>query len=572
MDDDSKTLFALASDEDHARIVGLVDQFDGSGRQFEVVWLRRLPADAVAASINNLMGSQGEKEESSRRRSPWDYDFYGGRGDDSKKKGVKGFGVDADIENNRLLLWANEAELKRVRELLVKLGEIPGGHQNAKPIRFIEPGDAKDTAAMLEKLRAAWPTTGANELIIKAPPPKKAEPAEKAEDEKTPEAPAVTEAAGRSGNRVGDPWADQRGYAQLDAAAAVPAASEAAENSEQEPKAAKAESAPITVTVTEDGRVMLSSSDTAALDRMEDLIGEISPPERRFKVFQCKYIRASEMWYDLSDFFEDELKGNSDGGFTRDWYGFMVPNKKEESAGTGLSKRRKLMITYDRPSNSILVANASPTQLAEIEQLIEQFDKPAASDSVEIRQTAAIKIMYSRPSVIAAAVKEVYRDLLSSRDKEFEGGDKREQRANAERVTVINYGGGGSDSGGDRPSPIKVGFDGALSMGADDISGVLIVSAQKGIFDDIVRMVRELDEQASPKTTVQVHRVMGNVSAEAIQKAVDKAVGTAWLGNRPEQQPNQTGTAGEKKGGDDKRGRGRGESKGDGGNNGNSGE
>ena len=43
------------------------------------------------------------------------------------------------------------------------------------------------------------------------------------------------------------------------------------------------------------------------------------------------------------------------------------------------------MITYDRPSNSILVANASATQLAEIQQLIEQFDKPARSDSVEIR-------------------------------------------------------------------------------------------------------------------------------------------------------------------------------------------
>ena len=45
----------------------------------------------------------------------------------------------------------------------------------------------------------------------------------------------------------------------------------------------------------------------------------------------------------------------------------------------------------------------------------------------------------------------------------------------------------------------------------------------------------------------QVHQTHGIVWAEALQKALDKAVGTAWLGNRPEQQPNQTGPEAEKK-------------------------
>jgi hypothetical protein len=68
-------------------------------------------------------------------------------------------------------------------------------------------------------------------------------------------------------------------------------------------------------------------------------------------------------------------------------------------------------------------------------------------------------------------------------------------------------------------------------------------------------MVHELDEQAAPKTTVQVHRLYGNVSAEALQKALDKAVGKAWLGNRPEQQPSQTGAPEvEKKPGNEHRG------------------
>jgi len=555
IDDDTRTLFAMAPESDHVKIKNLIAQFDGSGREFEVIQLRRLPADAVAASINNLMGAGQNEKEERRSYSPWDWDPWRDR-QESRRKQTKGFGCDADIERNRLLLWANEAEMKRVHDLLVKLGEITNPQGDARPVRVVAPTDAKETAALLEKLRTAWSATGGNELIIKAPPVKKPAPAAKSDNNDNPaEAPATEPAADRatkapSSNRI------TARFAQLDSAApkavlddttteAQPRTeSTSADPSGKEPKP------PVTITVTDDGRLMLSSPDTAALDRMEDMIEQLSPQERRFKVFPCKYIRASEMWYDLTDFFADDLKSKS-GEMIRDWNGFLVPlGGDKDKGGTGLSKRRKLMITYDRPSNSILVANASAQQLAEIQQLIEQFDRPAKSDSVEIRQTAAIKIHYSKPSVIAAAVKEVYRDLLSSRDKEFDRGDKREERSSTERTTILSFGpsSSSSNSGSDRQSPIKIGFDGALSLGADDVSGVLIVSAQKGIFDDIVRMVQELDNEAAPQTTVHVHHMHGNVSAESVQKALDKAVGRAWLGNRPEQQPNQTGQDDKKRG------------------------
>jgi type II secretory pathway component GspD/PulD (secretin) len=570
VDDDSKTLFALATPEDHARINGLIDQFDGSGRQFEVIWLRKLPADAVAASINNLMGSQNEKEEPRRRY--WDWDYYGGR-DDNKKKGIKGFGVDADIEHNRLLLWANEAEMKRVRDLLVKLGEIPGSHQNARPVRIIEPTDAKDTAALIEKLRAAWPASGGNPLIIKAPPEKKPEP----KTEKPAEKPKPAPAAGAAADRATDSGSGLRvaaRYAQLDATAgssrsAAPETPDAGSPAKPT-QPAETQAPPITITITDDGRLMLSSPDTAALDRMEELIEELSPPEKRFKIFKIQHVRAAEIWFDLTDYFKEDLQADTETTYDYYWYP-PRPRTSKQNGEVSLSKRRKLMITYDRPSNSILVANASPSQLAEIQQLIEQFDQPSNKDSVEIRQTAAIKIQFSRPSIIAAAVKEVYRDLLSKRDKEFDRGDKREERSSTEHMTVINYGGLPDDKN-NRPTPVKIGFDGALSLGADDVSGVLIVSAQKAIFDDIVRMVHELDNEAAPKTTVQVHQVNGNVSAKALQQAIDKAVGKAWLGNRPEQLPSQTGPEAEKKRNEKNRNQNRGENQGDNSNNANSNE
>lgn len=560
-DKDNKTLFALATAADHARINSLIDQFDGTGRHFEVIQLRRRPADAVAATIYKLMGGQEKEDEDSNRRrwwSPWD--DYGQ--DNKKNKPLKGFGIDADIENNQLLVWANEAEMQRVRDLLVQLGETPGPKRDSRPMRIIEPTDAKSTAALLEQLRTAWPAASANPLIIK---PRESRPSADEEKKKQDQPPPQSKpaeqskgghaAASKDEPRIAAKFAELQAVADVQKSAAssptvLNSPADKGRQSPAEPAASPSQSAdgkgaPVTVTIAEDGRLLLSSPDTAALDRLEDLITELTPPDRRFKVIQIKYVRASEIYYDLTDYFKDDMEGDS-SGYMRDWYGFMVPKGNKGEAGTGLSKRRKLMITYDRPSNSILVANASPTQLKEINQLIDEFDKPARSDSVEIRQTAAIKIKYSRPSVIAAAVKEVYRDLLSSKDKEFDRANKKDDRSLAERMTVISYGGGSqqSDSGNDRSSPMKIGFDGALSLGADDVSGVLIVSAQKVIFNDIVKMVEELDEQAAPRTTVQVYHTNGNISPKSLQETVNRAVGSAWLGQRPEQLPNQKGPNG----------------------------
>jgi type II secretory pathway component GspD/PulD (secretin) len=557
VDDNSKTLFAFATESDHKKIAALIQDFDGSGRHFKVIQLRKNQADLVAATIYTMMAGQNEKKDDNRRRY-WDwYDYDGGRDRDKKKDTIQGFGVDANIESNQLLLWATDIELKRVNEFLTELGETPQGQSDQRRVRMVEQTGEKPTARLLKELSDAWAASGGNKLIIKAPPESKKPPAdenqEKSDKDKSDKqtqpakdraartdrtAPIVARFVQLGATAVVSP--DANPPKQNDVSPAHPSNTEKNTDSASEP-------APVTITVTPDGKLMLSSSDTAALDRLEDLIEKLSPPQRRFKVYQIKYIGAFDMYLDLKNFFKEDMEKES-SGFTRDWYGFMVPKGGDEKNATGLAKRRKLMLDWDPPSNSIIVANASESQLAEVEQMIAEFDKPPRKDSVEKRTTKAVKIKYSKPSVIAAAVKEVYRDLLSSRDKEFAAGEQKDKKNSAERVTVINYGGGG-DSGSDdqRSSSIKVGFDGALSLGADDVSGVLIVSAQQGIFNDIERMVHELDEEAAPKTTVQVHQISGQVSAEALQKALDKAVGKAWLGNRPEQQPNQTGSDAEQK-------------------------
>jgi type II secretory pathway component GspD/PulD (secretin) len=560
-DDNNKTLFVLAPDSDHKKIEALLRNFDGAGRHFKVIVLRRLPADAVAATINKMMAGQNDKKEE-KRRPYWYYDFDSDRNDQKKKDTIQGFGVDADIENNRLLVWATDAEMERVQELLLQLGELPSGQHDPRQVRVIDSSDAKSTPELLKQLQEAWSASGGNKLIIKVPPETKTAPKTEEKDEKdkakrdVPAKPANDRSAssiwpnrvtahfvelGASGTNTTNPEPAN----QTSKAAPPPEASAPTTN----PSAAPA---PVTITVNPDGRLTISSTDTAALDRMEQLIEDLSPPQRRFKVFRLNYIRAIDFYWDvLKDYFKEDLETKGDNEF-QGWFFGPRFGKSEDKTGPTLSKRKKLMLTYDMQSNSILAANASGSQLTEIEQLISEFDKPTRSDSVEKRRTAPVKIHFSKPTVIAAAVKEVYRDLLSTKDKEFDRGDQKEKKGNGERVTIIDYAPSMGEGGDGRPSQLKVGFEGALSLGADDVSGILIVSAQTAIFDNIVSMVHELDQQAAPKTTVQVYQTHGIVRAEALQKALDKAVGKAWLGNRPEQQPNQTGAEGEAKPGNEK--------------------
>ncbi len=289
----------------------------------------------------------------------------------------------------------------------------------------------------------------------------------------------------------------------------------------------------MTITIAPDGRIVIASKDNEALDRLEGLVDELAPPSNRFKMFRLSYAKAVDVYYNLKEYFEDELKGENEKFL--DWNGF-VRDTQPKDKGMQLSKRRKLRIIWDPPSNSILVANASPSQLYEIGQLIKEYDQPASADSTRTRRTGVVKVRYSRASKIATAIKDVYRDLLSSKDKEFDSKERKEQGSSRESVTVIRYGSGGDsgDGEGKKSAPLKVGFEGALSIGADDVSNVLLISAQDEIYEGVVEMAHRLDEEARPHTTVKVHRVSGRIDAKNLQKALSSALGTPWLGDRPE--------------------------------------
>ncbi len=166
IDKKNKAIVAYASLADHVTIRSVVEKLSGSERKFEVIHLRRLAADYVAGSIMFMM--VGEKKEKPARQPYWMMD-YGNQSSSDKDKSTNEFRVEADVDHNRLLLWANEVELGEVENLLVKLGEIPPKGSRRDTVRVIDARDSKEGEELLEKIRRAWPSIAPNPLLINPP-------------------------------------------------------------------------------------------------------------------------------------------------------------------------------------------------------------------------------------------------------------------------------------------------------------------------------------------------------------------------------------------------------------------
>ncbi|MDB5387734.1 MAG: type secretion system protein, partial [Planctomycetaceae bacterium] len=653
-----RSLVVTGALADHVVISELIKKLDGTDRKFEVIRLRRLQADYVAGTIEFMMGV-GKKEENDNMNPFMAYrfgmDFGGGGGGD--KGGSSKFRVSADTENNRLLLWTNDVEMKEVHNLLIKLGEMPSKDGNPDRVRVIEAGGpqaAKRLAEQLLKTRPEFkieiqeepiaepqtpdevapkleqlvPSAKGAAAQTKQPQVRKSIPSPKAAAQLEPQSTQVAAPrrpgqsgrilqAGRAVSNVTLASLQQVSRGESDsesdsepAPRAMPpksqssatrpskpifnpnrallptfapepddeatGAEDASENdqvpiepsvpkrvrrklkpqqsefsSEQEPGPAvgidrpviqaapgqpelggqEAEAAPkanpVQVIVTANGQLIMASSNTQALDELEDMITQISPPRRDFKIFHLKNRStwATGVVWNLEKYFGTEKEKG--GGMKYSPYWGIYPSDKKDDGPNSLSKRRIPKFIADSDSRTILVTGADPEQLRVIQELIDIYDRPDVSDNKALRLTKIFQLKHSKARIVADAVKEVYRDLLSANDPALQAANqnnKDQKPVAAERQYTYIYGGAGEgdkDKNKEPEAPIK--FKGLLSMGVDELSNTVIVSAQEGLLENIGQMIDSLDVAARPtQNTIQVMQVNRYVEASGLHERLSK--------------------------------------------------
>ena len=161
-------------------------------------------------------------------------------------------------------------------------------------------------------------------------------------------------------------------------------------------------------------------------------------------------------------------------------------------------------------------------------------DVPEPADTRAMRVTKIFRLENSKAEVVAQAVKDVFRDLLSSNDKALEKPGE-----NKTQTRVYSY--FGSEDGGDDDSPIR--FKGLLSIGIDPNSDTLVVSSTASLMDTITELVLELDRAGERSSSLQLIKVDPSVDLSIIQERLNEA-----LGNNRSQQDDKRNKNGTKTG------------------------
>ncbi len=572
VDEKNKAVIAHASIADQYAIQQTIKRLDGSARDVDVIQLRRLRAEDVVGTIKFLMGTDEKKDDNSRRN--YGYDPWGYSSSSKKETSTDAFRVAANSQDNQVLIWANEIERSEVNKLLVKLGELPPAGGNASRMRVIDANRSSDTKEYLKRLQQAWSKISPTPLVLpseeqfdpadakKSPaadaesketdkPKTPRDPKEKAQDISLKTANTPEEKLARIGvpsgflssaNQVSgsEPNQDEKSNATKPNPATARTANPQVETESvfaDKDRAGKTHqpSAPIQIAFDERGNLVLTGDDTEALSRLEQMMIDNAPPQRNYEVYYIKNSKPTWVKWNLEDYYKEDKKDSNNDAFR--WiFGIDAPSDKKND-DPQLSKKRKLKFLSDNDTNSLIVIGADDVQLKTIEELIRLWDVPEKTNKQKLRYSKLVHVDFSKADVVVDAIKEAYRDLLSTNDKAFEkeksggggeGGGKESKR--------------GSSSDSIFEGGMSYSFSGRLSMGVDKITNSVIVSAEgEDLLKLVCEMINELDEAAKPTGSIEVIKLDG-ANGAAMEKALTalaKANGKDVKNSDPNQQQQQ---------------------------------
>ncbi|MEX0794551.1 MAG: secretin N-terminal domain-containing protein [Pirellulaceae bacterium] len=256
-------------------------------------------------------------------------------------------------------------------------------------------------------------------------------------------------------------------------------------------------SAPLTLKRDASGNLVASSDNPQLIGLLEDLLSEMTPPEKDWKIFQMEYATSFWVQSNLEEFFSNQQT-------TR------TPSPYFTGQADVASEERELRFISDSDTNTILVQNASADQLNTIEELIELYDKPEPVRESRTRINQQYQVKHSKVDVIAETLKDVFRDLLSTNDRSMQAA-----RQPNERTYITNIGGSTSSSN----------YKGKLSVGVDEISNTLVLSTEgQELMDLVLKTVEELDQAAQPTTAMRVIPITGGTDPEQLQELLMRVI------------------------------------------------
>jgi type II secretory pathway component GspD/PulD (secretin) len=556
---DGRSLLIYATPRDHDRIKTVLAQIKSEGLKVEVVPLRTLDATNTATLIRALLGQKAD--EGPRMR----FSFFDRSEDETSTSGPW---VEPDAERNRLVLRGTETQIRDIRNLLVKLGETglaSDGEGNVGSGRYrVIPLGGQDPKETAETVRRLWgrlaPQTPVRVEIVgqrkgkQSPPPETEKRSIDIEQtEPAPEAPKkrTEPSLPDQSKRWSIPWNNSRspqtepsdiqlaGYTdeakepteKVEQPSEVPPAEpnfppmeelptkqQAAEPDEsvnkseelsdqkpadeanqEKPAEGAAGEKPVTIVVGPDN-LTLFSDDPKMLDMLENLLNTVVRGEQtsQFAYYYLQVADAQETALMLDQALYGEQQRSS----------FFFTQEE---------KPNRARILPDTRANALLVVGP-PAEQRKIEQLLEVIDEVERPESAATPKPYIIPVVYGNANDIAEVVRSVFAQQLFD--------TKRQQQP---RINVPSFGGfggfggmGGGRGNNQNQNPNQAG---KLTVGVNEQTNSLVVSAPQEIFKEVEKLVKALDESAQQQGRSARVVTLRNASPEAVEKALGNLFG-----------------------------------------------
>ena len=171
--------------------------------------------------------------------------------------------------------------------------------------------------------------------------------------------------------------------------------------------------------------------------------------------------------------------------------------------------------------------NATPAQLRQIQDLLNIWDRAPEKKGGALRLTRFWSLQNAKASEVAATLKDVYRDLLSTNDpalKSKDGDEKNSQPAAPATTYIYGRNNGGDEDDGREPDP-PIRFKGLISVGVHDESNTLVVSASEGLMANVEVLVEQLEANAKATDAASMMWQGGATGGEEIKSRLKDMFG-----------------------------------------------
>ena len=248
---------------------------------------------------------------------------------------------------------------------------------------------------------------------------------------------------------------------------------------------------PVIVTVV-GGELILSSTDEASLDRLEEMLESTLasiPIRNSWTVFTLRSADATEAATMLEQLIPDSRVMSSSsssgtfGSLTSGLSGFG--STMMDATGITSTLATNSLRIIPEPRLNALFVSGPPHRVREVEEMLDILDLSELPDTDRDRQPRMIPVEYADVADVFTSVRELYRDYTEEgMQAQMMGG------RGGPNIMAMMMGGGGRGNEQGRPPQIKL----ALSM--DDQTNTLIVSANDSLYNEIRELVGQLDKAA----------------------------------------------------------------------------